>query len=193
MKCFTLHVMNLKYMKVSLFEIIYKKKWTFSPESNFLRCTCASVGHVIFAACSVSTAPACGASGRVFSAQLHHSAEKDLLITHLWSDKQPHTIPCSELETLSSHTPAPVSLSLSLSRAKPGFFCWNPRRSCTRTVGRWWLCQAWSKPVIHVQNRGMRRSRRTQTQNNTEKTLGLDTLQIHEACVRAKDKEETML
>ncbi len=26
---FTLHVMNLKYMKVSLFEISYKKKWTF--------------------------------------------------------------------------------------------------------------------------------------------------------------------
>ncbi len=25
-KCFTLHVMNLKYMKVSLFEISYKKK-----------------------------------------------------------------------------------------------------------------------------------------------------------------------
>ncbi len=40
MKCFTLHVINLKYMKVSLFEISYKKKWTFSPYS---RCTCRSV------------------------------------------------------------------------------------------------------------------------------------------------------
>ncbi len=28
LKCFTLHVMNLKYMKVSLFEISYKKKYT---------------------------------------------------------------------------------------------------------------------------------------------------------------------
>ncbi len=33
-KCFTLHVMNLKYMKVSLFEISYKKKFTFSRRSN---------------------------------------------------------------------------------------------------------------------------------------------------------------
>ncbi len=32
--------MNLKYMKVSLFEITYKKKWTFSRHSNLLRCTC---------------------------------------------------------------------------------------------------------------------------------------------------------
>ncbi len=32
LKCFTLHVMNLKYMKVSLFETSYKKKcFTFSP------------------------------------------------------------------------------------------------------------------------------------------------------------------
>ncbi len=35
LKCFTLHLMNLKYMKVSLFEISYKKKWTFSPYSIF--------------------------------------------------------------------------------------------------------------------------------------------------------------
>ncbi len=39
-KCFTLHVMNLKYMKVSLFEISYKKKLTLSRHSNVLRCTC---------------------------------------------------------------------------------------------------------------------------------------------------------
>ncbi len=32
--------MNLKYMKVSLFEISYKKKFTFSRHSNLLRCTC---------------------------------------------------------------------------------------------------------------------------------------------------------
>ncbi len=32
--------MNLKYMKASLFEITYKKKWTFSRHSNLLRCTC---------------------------------------------------------------------------------------------------------------------------------------------------------
>ncbi len=32
--------MNLKYMKVSLFEITCKKKWTFSRHSNSLRCTC---------------------------------------------------------------------------------------------------------------------------------------------------------
>ncbi len=32
--------MNLKYMKVSLFEISYKKKLTFSRHSNLLRCTC---------------------------------------------------------------------------------------------------------------------------------------------------------
>ncbi len=36
LKCFTLHAMNLKYMKVSLFEIT----WTFSRHSNLLRCTC---------------------------------------------------------------------------------------------------------------------------------------------------------
>ncbi len=35
LKCFTLHVMNIKYMKVSLFEISYKKKFTFSPYSVF--------------------------------------------------------------------------------------------------------------------------------------------------------------
>ncbi len=35
--------MNLKYMKVSRFEISYKKKWNFSPYSNFLRCTCSWV------------------------------------------------------------------------------------------------------------------------------------------------------
>ncbi len=29
LKCFTLHVMNLKYLKVSLFEISYKKKFNF--------------------------------------------------------------------------------------------------------------------------------------------------------------------
>ncbi len=34
--------MNLKYMKVSLFEITYKKKLTFSRHSNLLRCTCIS-------------------------------------------------------------------------------------------------------------------------------------------------------
>ncbi len=27
-------------MKVSLFEITYKKKWTFSRHSNLLKCTC---------------------------------------------------------------------------------------------------------------------------------------------------------
>ncbi len=32
--------MNLKYMKVSLFEITYKTKLTFSRHSNLLRCTC---------------------------------------------------------------------------------------------------------------------------------------------------------
>ncbi len=37
-KCFTLHVMNLEYMKVSLFEISKKKKKTFSQYSIFLRC-----------------------------------------------------------------------------------------------------------------------------------------------------------
>ncbi len=35
LKCFTLHVLNLKYMKVSLFEISYKKKRTFSRYSIF--------------------------------------------------------------------------------------------------------------------------------------------------------------
>ncbi len=34
--------MNLKYMKVSLFEITYKKKWKSSRHSNLLRCTCTS-------------------------------------------------------------------------------------------------------------------------------------------------------
>ncbi len=33
--------MNLKYKKVSLFEISYKKKITFSQHSNLLRCTCS--------------------------------------------------------------------------------------------------------------------------------------------------------
>ncbi len=36
LKCFTLHVMNLKYIKVSLFEITYKKKIKFSPYLIFL-------------------------------------------------------------------------------------------------------------------------------------------------------------
>ncbi len=41
LKCFTLHIINLKYMKVSLFELGKKKKRrTFSPYSIFLRCTC---------------------------------------------------------------------------------------------------------------------------------------------------------
>ncbi len=35
--------MNLKYMNVSLFEITYKKKITFSRHSNLLRCTCISI------------------------------------------------------------------------------------------------------------------------------------------------------
>ncbi len=35
--------MNLQYMKVSLFEISYKKKITFSRHSNLLRCTCSLV------------------------------------------------------------------------------------------------------------------------------------------------------
>ncbi len=50
MKCFTLHVMNLKYMKVSLFEISYKKKLytTFLRHSNLLRCTCIRY-HCLFA------------------------------------------------------------------------------------------------------------------------------------------------
>ncbi len=39
LKCFILHVMNLNYMKVSLFEISYKKKLTFSTCSIFFRCT----------------------------------------------------------------------------------------------------------------------------------------------------------
>ncbi len=34
-----LEEINLKYMKVSLFVISYKNKWTISPYSNFLRCT----------------------------------------------------------------------------------------------------------------------------------------------------------
>ncbi len=38
--CLTLHVMNLKCMKVSLFEISYKKK--LSRYSIFFRCTCTS-------------------------------------------------------------------------------------------------------------------------------------------------------
>ncbi len=38
LKCFTLHIMNLKYMKVSLFEI--SKEKTLSPYSIFFRCTC---------------------------------------------------------------------------------------------------------------------------------------------------------
>ncbi len=36
--------MNLKYMKVSLFEISYKKKLTFSRHSNLLRCCIFSCG-----------------------------------------------------------------------------------------------------------------------------------------------------
>ncbi len=38
--------MNLKYMKVSLFEISYKKKNTFSRHSNLLRCTCIYPSHI---------------------------------------------------------------------------------------------------------------------------------------------------
>ncbi len=39
---YTLNVMNLKYMKVSLFEISYKKKWFCFTIFNFLRWTCIS-------------------------------------------------------------------------------------------------------------------------------------------------------
>ncbi len=39
--------MNLKYMKVSLFEITYKKKLTFSRHSNLLRCTCIYI-HTVY-------------------------------------------------------------------------------------------------------------------------------------------------
>ncbi len=35
LKCFTLHVMYLKYMKVSLFEISYKEKWTWKMNTIF--------------------------------------------------------------------------------------------------------------------------------------------------------------
>ncbi len=38
--------MNLKNMKVSLFEITYKKKLTFSRHSNLLRCTCIGIEEV---------------------------------------------------------------------------------------------------------------------------------------------------
>ncbi len=51
MKCFTLHVMNLKYMKVSLFEISYKKKLTFSRHSNLLRCTCICIYSICIYVC----------------------------------------------------------------------------------------------------------------------------------------------
>ncbi len=44
--------MNLKYMKVSLFEISYKKKNTFSRHSNLLRCTC------IYCGCNSGPTPA---------------------------------------------------------------------------------------------------------------------------------------
>ncbi len=35
--------MNIKYMKVSLFEISYKKKWTLSPYYIFFLCNCLPV------------------------------------------------------------------------------------------------------------------------------------------------------
>ncbi len=41
--------MNLKYMKVSLFEISYKKKITFSRHSNLLRCTCIAFPKQVIA------------------------------------------------------------------------------------------------------------------------------------------------
>ncbi len=47
LKCFTLHVMNLEYMKVSLFEISKKKKKTFSRYLNFFRCTYMSPLHTL--------------------------------------------------------------------------------------------------------------------------------------------------
>ncbi len=59
MKCFTLHAMNLKYMKVSVFEISYKKKWTFSQHSNLLRCTCKGMQHCMAMQTSIRTPP-CG-------------------------------------------------------------------------------------------------------------------------------------
>ncbi len=40
--------MNLKYMKFSLFEISYNKKWTFSRHSNLLRCTCTQLTKGVF-------------------------------------------------------------------------------------------------------------------------------------------------
>ncbi len=43
LKCLTLHVMNLKYIK----EISYKKLWTFSPYNFFFRCTCTTNKRLI--------------------------------------------------------------------------------------------------------------------------------------------------
>ncbi len=43
LKCFTLHVMNLEYMKVSLFGISYKK----NRYSNFYRCMGVGVGGCV--------------------------------------------------------------------------------------------------------------------------------------------------
>ncbi len=55
MKCFTLHLTNLKYMKVSLFEISYKKKVIFLPYSNFLRCTCMYIYIYIYIVSHINT------------------------------------------------------------------------------------------------------------------------------------------
>ncbi len=46
------HFQNSGCMKVSLFEICYQKKWTFSRYSIFLRCTCMYVCmHVCMCIC----------------------------------------------------------------------------------------------------------------------------------------------
>ncbi len=50
LKCFTLHVMNLKYKNVTFWNKLQEKCFTFSPYSiYFFRCTCTSLeGEYIF-------------------------------------------------------------------------------------------------------------------------------------------------
>ncbi len=50
LKCFTLHLRNLKYMKVSLFEML-QEKTKCSWYSNLFRCTCIFVYYKHFVNC----------------------------------------------------------------------------------------------------------------------------------------------
>ncbi len=83
LKCFTLHVMNLKYMKVSLFEMLQEKK--NSRHSNLLRCTCIYILYIYIYNCYYVTVQYRHFNVTVFSVVVIFHTINVLL--HFWSNK----------------------------------------------------------------------------------------------------------